>query len=78
LIGAAFACELHYCLKYAKGKIDDELYQVLETLDLAKFVKNSVFIGMRATVHVDWQNKGVYARFTKEKSEYMIKHGFLS
>jgi lactate dehydrogenase-like 2-hydroxyacid dehydrogenase len=62
MIAAGFGCDLHYFIKHAKGKIEDELLRELSKIDLDTVAKNSSFVAMKVMIHKDWQNKGVGER----------------
>jgi hypothetical protein len=74
---AAFSCDLHYCLRYAKDKLDSILAKELESIDLAQVQKNTVLVSMRGAVHKDWHNKGIFKKFTYERSVHLVKNGYI-
>ena len=62
MIAAGFTVDLHYYIKYAKGKINEELLRELSSIDMPSVPKNSTIISCKAMVHKDWQNKGLGER----------------
>lgn len=59
MIAAGFGCDLHYFIRYASGKVKDELLKELSTVSLVEIPERSTLVTMKAVVHKDWQNMGI-------------------
>lgn len=76
MVAAGFSCDLHYFVKYAYGKVDDELLNELAKINLADFPLKSVIASMKGMVHKDMQNKGIISRILYTKSVYMVSKDY--
>jgi hypothetical protein len=76
MVIAGFACDLHYYIRYATGKISDELLEQLSAIDLQTLPKDTAFVAMKIAVNKQWQNSGVAERGLYEKSVHMLNNGY--
>lgn len=78
MVAGGFGCDLHYFIKYASGKVKDELLKELSTLSLFEIPERSTLVSMKAVVHKDWQSMGVAERCAYEKAVHMVNKGYMN
>jgi hypothetical protein len=78
MIAAGFSCDLHYFIKNAYGKVDDELLNELLKVNLSDFPLKSTIASMKGMVHKDSQNKGIISRALYMKSVYMVSKNYIN